>query len=414
MKNMYKIIFSFAVLVILSACSEDTLVTELIDDVQKGAVLRNLGETNSLDSAVLSSTYSITLEAQDASNGALLSEVRVNVGFADVDDMGTDSVEISLFRTIPAASFDEVSDNGLPQTTFSATLQELVGHVETSEGNFSVGDAFIIDFEMVLTDGRVFNLSNATNDVTRTGRFSYFNAQFQYVPEIQDPQRVEITELVLGETASGRLGDGQQDTVFVRFSDALISGGLPTVTVISAEGLTGGGIVEALDRYEEDEFQGEEIDENDHIYFLIYEGGDADTDTISFSFSGALSTEGFPSYTDVFENAFIIDNDITASVSFTQVEVENGLIDEVIITFNYGEALVDSTLTYGVSSGEFEDFQLDQSVTAGETTTTLSFRPLDTDGDPIPSQELDISITLTGARDEVGNEIDETINVTLL
>lgn len=397
------------------ACSEDTLVTDLIDDVENGAVLRNLGETNSLDSAERSSTYSISLEAQDATGGSLLEEVLVSVGYVEIEGDVRDTTDVTPFRTISAQEFNEVSDNNLPQTTFSTTFGELLDHVGAPAANFEVGDLFLIDFEMRLTDGRSFNLSNATEDVSRTGRFSYFNAQFQYAPVIQDPQRVEITELVLGETANGRLAEEQQDTVFVRFSDALLDDvGLPTVTVISAEGFTDGGIIQTLTRFTEDEFQGDDIDEDDHIYFLIYEGGAADADTISFSFNGALSTEGFPSFTEVFDNAFIIDNEISASVSFTEVEVENGLIDEVLITFNFGEALVDSTLTYSVSSDEFEDFTLEQEVTAGATTTTLTFRPLDMDGDPIPSQALDIEIILTGARDEVGNEIDDTIDVTLL
>ena len=34
-------------------------------------------------------------------------------------------------------------------------------------------DNFIVDFEMVLTDGRVFNRANATADVTRTGVHSH-------------------------------------------------------------------------------------------------------------------------------------------------------------------------------------------------------------------------------------------------
>ena len=80
MRKYINKIFGSVLLLLLVACSEELIVDEVIDNVSSGAVLRNLGENNDLDIANLNSTYTILLEAQDASNGNLLSEVRVNGG----------------------------------------------------------------------------------------------------------------------------------------------------------------------------------------------------------------------------------------------------------------------------------------------------------------------------------------------
>ncbi|MTI21457.1 hypothetical protein E1176_10550 [Fulvivirga sp. RKSG066] len=401
MKYILQSLFVTLLLIVAASCSEEKLVNEIIDGVETGAVIRNLGEVNALDSADLSSTYTIELEVQDGAEGSLLQEVRVNVGFADQDDIGTDTVAISTFETISAAEFNETSANGLPKATFSATLNELANHVGTSAGNFSVDDVFLIDFELVLTDGRVFNLSNATSDVTRTGRFSYFNSQFRYAPVIQDPNRVEIVEFSLGAKSNGRLMAGAQDTVFVTFSDGnLITD--PTITRVSAGGNT-------------DDVQGvwtQSTDDED-VYFFVYTAGAANADTVSFSFNGAEIVSGFPSYTQTFKNAFIIDNVITASVADSEVIVQNGQIDKVSLTFDFGEPLAGDSVSYDVSSAQFDDFVVEKPVVAGSQMLILTFTPT-IGGSKIPNQILNFDVVITGAKDETGNEASENLSITLL
>ncbi len=176
-------------LVMFSACEEETLVDEIDAATTSGAILRNLGETNNLDSSDASSSYSIMLEAQDPQNGALLSEVRVLIGFDDDDGTGSPDIVETLFQTIPASTFSVANapagnTNGLPVATFTVTLSEALAHLGITQSDITVGDDLAVYFEMVLTDGRVFNRANATSDITRTGTFSFFNAQFRYFPQI--------------------------------------------------------------------------------------------------------------------------------------------------------------------------------------------------------------------------------------
>ncbi|MEL7003970.1 MAG: hypothetical protein AAFN93_14705, partial [Bacteroidota bacterium] len=241
MRKNINILLSMLAIFFVQSCSEELIVDDVISGVESGGVLRNLGETNDLDIEVMTSTYSIILEAQDAQGGSLLSEVRVNVGYNDNDDTGIDTMAVSLFSTIPAASFNETSPttNNLPVATFSTTLADLMTHVGASAGDIASGDAFVIDFEMVLTDGRIFNLGNATGDVTRTGRFSYFNSQFRYTATIGDPQRLVLEDLsVADDNGLGILREDDVDTVFLTFdrSDAFAIS--PTITRLSTAGET--------------------------------------------------------------------------------------------------------------------------------------------------------------------------------
>lgn len=190
MQKLKYVFFLAGMVFLFSACDEEKLIDEVDAAVTSGAVLRNLGETNNLDSANAASSYSIILEAQDAQNGALLSEVRVLVGYDDDDGSGSGDITQTLFQTIPASSFSVANapagvTNGLPVSTFTITLGEALAHVGISQADINGGDDISVYFEMVLTDGRVFNFDNATGDVTRTGTFSYFNAQFRYFPEIE-------------------------------------------------------------------------------------------------------------------------------------------------------------------------------------------------------------------------------------
>ena len=414
MKKHINKLFGIIMLLVAVACSEELIVDEVIDDVSSGAVLRNLEETNSLDSADLNSTYSILLEAQDAASGNLLLEVRVNVGFTDNTRANIDTVTVTRFRTISAAQFNEPSTttNGLPVARFTATLQELLSHVGVSVGDITVGDRFAIDFEMVLTDGRVFNLDNATNDVTRTGFFSFFNAQFRYGAGIGDPQRVVLDEIsIADDNELGILSVGDVDTVFLEFDreDAFVVD--PTITAVSAIGAMDGDVGDLIQSADDPE-----------IYYFLYTAGASAADTISFEITGAQTVAGFTMADEELSNAYIIDNTPPAgAIGTTTVSADaNGRLLNVSIDLLFEPLGVD-TVTFEITAvtPSFDSQTLTRIIAEGDEVVTLDFVP-QVDGVAIPEGALEFNITTdvgvtagAGAIDLIGNEASETINVQL-
>lgn len=401
-------------LLIAVACSEELIVDEVIDNVSSGAILRNLEENNDLDVADLNSTYSILLEAQDAANGNLLSEVRVNVGYTDDVRANIDTVTVTRFRIIPSNEFNETSPttNELPVTRFTTTLQELLDHVSVSSADMEVGDRFAIDFEMELTDGRVFNLDNATNDVTRTGFFSFFNAQFRYGAAIGDPQRVVLDEIsIADDNEFGILSVGDVDTVFLEFDreDGFVVA--PTVAQVSVIGAVDGDIGDLTQSADDPE-----------IYYFLYTAGSSAADTITFEISGAETTAGFVMETQTLKNAYIIDNaPPTAAIGPTRVSTDaNRLISNVSVDLLF-EPLGTDTVTFEIEAvAPFFDTQtLTRVISQGDEVVNLEFVP-QVDGVAIGEGALEFNITTdlgvtegAGIIDLIGNEASEVINVQL-
>lgn len=406
-KYFNKIAF-FTVVILISACSEELIVNEVIDDVESGGILRNLGETNDLDILDVNSTFSILLEAQDEKDGALLSQVIVNVGFNDMDDVGTDTVELSQYSTIPASSFDisnSTTTNNLPAASFSITLSQLLDHISSTISDVSVDDEFVIDFEMELTDGRVFNLSNATGDVTRTGFFSYFNSQFRYFAAVGDPQRLVLDDISISSDI-GILNSGAQDTVFLEFdrSDAFLV--MPTITRESVIGATDDEIG-TITLWDEEE--------DGNIYFFLYTGGASAADTVSFTISGGESVDGVTMDDVTFSSAYIIDNTApipTLGVSSVSTDASRRILN-VSVDLLY-ESLGESQVDFTISSNNpnFDTQVISKSVFMGDNFITLDFVP-QIDGVAVDEGALDFDITVDGLEDLIGNSETNTFNVTL-
>ena len=173
-----KFIAMFLSVAFLAACSEETVVDEVFDTTTSGAVLRTLESSTALNFFELStSEVSITLEEQDEQGGDLLERVDVYVGFTDNTSVnGTTSVEEALVESIPASAFTE-NEIGLPQISYSVTGDELVQALGLTSDQFTGGDAFVVRFELILTDGRTFSASSVSGNVSGG---SYFSSPFAY------------------------------------------------------------------------------------------------------------------------------------------------------------------------------------------------------------------------------------------
>ncbi len=391
--------------VLLIASCSDQVIDDVLENVTSGAILRNLGETNNLDVSDPSTTYSIQLEAQDASGGSLLQEVRVNVGFNDGDDTGTGDVAMTAFTVIPASAFTDTSPttNGLPVGTFSTTLEDLMTHVGTTLTSISTADNFIIDFEMVLTDGRVFNRGNATGDITRTGRFSFFNSQFRYNPVLGDRNRLVVNDLSIKDNNGlGTLNSGSSDTVFVTFDRTPTFVTAPTITRTSTAGATD-DVIGALTQLEDED------------YFFIYTAGATATDTISFTVTGGSVVAGFIMSDADLDDAYVIDN-VTPTGIIGDIIVrinELGSVSDVSVTINFSETLKESeSASFNISSTDFNGMGSITSLVLDDlgSSITINFFPTQ-GGTNIDDNPFSFDLTFVGISDLVGNSVSNTFTV---
>lgn len=188
MKNWFKyitIMFAGAGLLTISCEDSNTVVDQVVDGTERGAVLRTANlVSNELPIGDASAGFSVELEVQDEENGALVSSVDVYVGFRDNTDLvgpGTD-VEESLFGSVEASTFT-TGPFGLPRFSYTATLSEMLAHVGRTEADITGGDQFTIRFELVLSDGRRYSFADNTG--TLTG--SFFSSPFLYTPTVTCP-----------------------------------------------------------------------------------------------------------------------------------------------------------------------------------------------------------------------------------
>ena len=162
----------------LGSCSSDDKKVDTVQaTVERGAVLRTLSLSGgALDVLDTSATTTIELEEQDHQDGALLSEVRVFVDLDDNTDDETTTTSEAFVKAIPSSDFI-VGEFGLPRTTLSITLGEMVTALGLDFGDYNCGDAFLLRLELELTDGRVFSSDDVTGTVQGG---SFFSSPFQY------------------------------------------------------------------------------------------------------------------------------------------------------------------------------------------------------------------------------------------
>ena len=179
MKNIFKLLFAL-VFVVNFSCHDSENVIDGVLDYETGAVLR----TVSLDNGVMnisdsSSEFLVTVEYQDEAEGALLESVNVSVYFRDLTpENGTTPQNAAYVYTVPASDFSTDTPHGLPRAQLSLTTgQALEATGLGTTGDVMLpGDAFVVQFEVVLTDGRVYGPSSAAGIITG----GFFSSPFQY------------------------------------------------------------------------------------------------------------------------------------------------------------------------------------------------------------------------------------------
>lgn len=218
MKYIFKNLAILSVLFITFSCDKnpDNVIYELDPDAIHGAILRTLSIDNFLlNSSDNSSAFQVSLEEQDAEDGALLESMDVYTYFRDfTPDNGTTTAARSLVKNIPASAFTE-GPFGLPRISVDVTFGEATSAMGLSPEDYAPGDIYVIEFSLNLTDGRVYDASSSSNVLTGV----YFNSPFKYnAPLTCSPVPGDYTVKMWdsygdGWQSSGNGGPGIQVTI---------------------------------------------------------------------------------------------------------------------------------------------------------------------------------------------------------
>ncbi|MEH6406037.1 MAG: hypothetical protein V7767_02060 [Leeuwenhoekiella sp.] len=170
-----KLIIVFALASCFSGCSDsDRIVDQVFDTTTSGGILRTVSENNStFDFNNPSVEWSITVEAQDKENGALLSSVQVYA--AQYRGSALQGSE-EFVKEIPASQF-MTGKNGLPVGDINVSLSEVVNKLSLEDGDYLSTDEFRIRLEYVMTNGLTWTNTDAGGTVLTS---SFFKSPFSY------------------------------------------------------------------------------------------------------------------------------------------------------------------------------------------------------------------------------------------
>jgi len=194
---MKKIISLLTVILLFQSCSDpDNTINDVLDNYQKGAVLRTIsrsGDYNFYDQS--NSVFTATIEAHDEEDGALLNNVEIFIS--------ADSGEEVQIRTLNSSEFT-TGPTGLPRTTFSVSLTEV-----DSKINYIGGSTINIRLKLNLTNGKSYSTENVTGSMTG----SYFKSPYAY-------NKIVLCNVTDGSAVPGiytvkmvdTYGDGWQDS----------------------------------------------------------------------------------------------------------------------------------------------------------------------------------------------------------
>lgn len=218
MKNIFKYVFTSAILLGLASCEDDEQnITDLVQEtVERGAVLRTIDFTDEyiLD---VDTGYSITLEEQDVLDGDLLEKVDITVTYTDNSTIAGNSsaattTEVAL-ATITAAEFTD-GPFGLPRFTYEISIADLLSAVGlSSDLDIYVNDTFVFQEILTLTDGRVFNSGNAGGII----QGGFFSSPFQHVMTVAGGVELAFEDVGTNEVniVPGAVNDGYSATLQV-------------------------------------------------------------------------------------------------------------------------------------------------------------------------------------------------------
>lgn len=177
MKNIFKVLMSLLVVASFNSCKNSSNVIDDVLEYGTGAVLRTISvNSNTLNSGDPSTEFSVTVEEQDGEDGGLFKAVHIYGTLRDLSpDNGNTVASDILIKTIDAADFT-MGPVGLPRGTVSATYGETAAAMGLNNSNATGGDIIVYVLKLELTDGRVFDDTNAGGSITG----GFFASPFRY------------------------------------------------------------------------------------------------------------------------------------------------------------------------------------------------------------------------------------------
>jgi len=178
MRNIFKFLFA-SLFVVTFSCVDSENTIDAVLDYETGAVLRTISVNNAvLNSSDPMSAFSVEVEEQDESDGALFLQINVYSQMKDLSpDNGDSSTDFIYVRSIPASDFT-TGPVGLPRGTVEVTFGDARDAMGlTANGtDYVPGDVFVIGLEVELTDGRTFDWTSAAGIITG----GFFSSPFKY------------------------------------------------------------------------------------------------------------------------------------------------------------------------------------------------------------------------------------------
>lgn len=177
MKNTFKLLLALLLVFSLNSCSDSENTIDEVLQYETGAVLRTLEViSNTLNSSDPSTQFSVSVEEQDKEDGGLLKAVHIHATLKDLTPgNGTTISNDVLVKTFEASDFTP-GPHGLPRATLSATYGETIAAAGLLASDIEPGDLFVFVLKLELTDGRVFDDTNAGGSITG----GFFDAPFKY------------------------------------------------------------------------------------------------------------------------------------------------------------------------------------------------------------------------------------------
>lgn len=209
-KRIHYLTCLLATVFLLQGCEEEKIVDQVFDTTTRGAILRTLeiGGNTFFNAFDTTTDYSVNFEAQDEQNGGLLESVEGYISFVDRTEANGDSSTSEILDfTIPAADFI-TSDNGLPSTTFSYVMSDMIAKLGLADSDYTGGDQFRVRLVYNLSDGRSFTDEDASGNIASG---SFFQSPYAY--------NIDVKCIPLGPVEGDYLiemfdsyGDGWQST----------------------------------------------------------------------------------------------------------------------------------------------------------------------------------------------------------
>lgn len=164
---------------IWSCSSDDENNVPSINDLDNGALVEVVTTANStIFNNNLDGSLDTVVEYRDSENGSLLDDFNIYITFIDNSENTGDSTNAIvnqevLLRTVEPTEFT-LGQDGFPRHNLIITTEDLLAITDNSLDGIAAGDEFIVRFELVLTDGRIFSENNTGSNGGLTSDFRIF------------------------------------------------------------------------------------------------------------------------------------------------------------------------------------------------------------------------------------------------